>query len=117
MNRLHVAFLCLVLSTSISCARTVYTNLHPQLPAPKGAPKGDRSSPVYWRHFFIYGWAPTEVIIDAADYCGGADRIERIETGRSFAQGLVATFAGYYINIYSPYTGRIICDRHAQIRE
>ena len=29
---------------------------------------------------------------------------------RSFVQGLIAAFAGYYINIYSPYSGRVVCD-------
>jgi hypothetical protein len=54
--------------------------------------------------------------VDASAYCHGTERIERIETRRSFVQGLIAALAGYYINIYSPYTGRVVCDHHAQSR-
>jgi hypothetical protein len=64
----------------------------------------------------VYGWVPDELIVDAAAYCNGTERIERIETEQSFVQGLIAAFAGYYINIYSPYTGRVVCDRHEQGR-
>lgn len=77
-------------------------------------PMADRSSPRYWRHFFLFGWIPGEMVIDAAAYCGGTDRIERIETRESFVQGFIAAFAGYYVNIYSPYTGRVVCDRHVK---
>jgi hypothetical protein len=111
---LRVALLCLCLATGPSCARTVYTNLHPQLPSPAPDPTADRSSPRYWRHFFLFGWIPGEMVIDAAAYCGGTDRIERIETRESFVQGFIAAFAGYYVNIYSPYTGRVVCDRHVK---
>ena len=24
-------------------------------------------------------------------------------------QGVIATFAGYYVNIHSPYTGKVVC--------
>ena len=116
MTRLHLAMTCFLLATAPSCARTVYTNLHPQLPTPAIAPDADRSSPRSWRSFFVWGWAPRELVIDASAYCDGTERIERIETQRSFAQGLVAAVAGYYINIYSPYSGRVVCDRHARDR-
>ena len=116
MTRPRLALLCVLLATMSACARTVYTNLHPQLPPPAVASDVDRSSPEYWRHFFVYGWAPGELVIDASAYCNGTDRIERIETRQSFAQGLIAAVAGYYINIYSPYTGRVVCDRHTKER-
>ena len=82
---------------------------------PVGTPRS--SSPRSWRSFFLYGWAPGELVIDASAYCDGTERIERIETRRSFVQGLVAAVAGFYINIYSPYSGRVVCDRHAQSRD
>jgi hypothetical protein len=115
MTRLRIVLLCfLFLTVAPSCARTVYTNLHPQLPAPTVAIEADRSSPQHWRSFFVFGWGPRELVIDAAAYCNGADRVERIETQQTFAQGLVAVFASYYINIYSPYTGRVVCDSYAR---
>jgi hypothetical protein len=104
--------LCLLVLAATGCARTVYTNLHPQMPLPAAETAGDRSSPQYWRHFFVFGWVPGELEIDAQYYCNGTEHIERIETRRSFVQGLIAAVAGYYINVYSPYTGRVVCDRH-----
>ncbi len=62
-----------------------------------------------WRHFFVYGWAPSERVIDARGYCGGAEYVQEIETRQTFVQGPIATFAGYYINIYSPWTGEVVC--------
>lgn len=116
MSRLRLALFCSLAASALSCSRTVYTNLHPQLPTPPAPSHADRSSPLYWRHFFVYGWAPGELVVDASAYCHGTERIERIETRRSFVQGLIAALAGYYINIYSPYTGRVVCDHHAQSR-
>jgi hypothetical protein len=74
----------------------------------------DRSSPKSWRHFFLFGWAPGELVIDGAHYCGGGEHVERIETRQSFVQGLIYQLAGYYINIYAPYTGRVVCDYHVE---
>jgi hypothetical protein len=54
------------------------------------------------------------MVIDAASYCGGPAHVDRIETQQSFVQGLIAAVAGYYINIYSPYTGRVVCDYHVR---
>jgi hypothetical protein len=71
-----------------------------------------RSVPVAvtgWQHFYLYGWVPGERVVDARKRCGGADKIVAIETRRSFLEGLVAAFAGYYVNIYSPYDGAVLC--------
>jgi hypothetical protein len=64
-----------------------------------------------WRHFFLWGWVPGELRIDAQDACGGTEQIDSIETRRTFAQGLVAAVAGFYVNVYSPYNGAVYC-RH-----
>lgn len=32
-----------------------------------------------------------------------------IETRQTFLEGLVESFAGYYINVYSPYDAKVIC--------
>lgn len=112
----HLAALLLLVCLGTSCARTVYTNLHPQLPAPSVEPDHvDRSKPRSWRHFFLFGWAPGELVIDARQQCDGAEHVERIETRQSFLQGLVYQFAGYYVNIYAPYTGRVVCD-HSRMK-
>lgn len=44
----------------------------------------------------------------------GVEHVKQIETRQTFVQGLIAAFAGYYINIYSPYTGAVICDHTRQ---
>ncbi len=115
-NRAAFVVLVVFALAASGCSRTIYTNLNPQLPEPAEPADTDRSTPPYWRHFFLFGWVPGEMVIDAGAYCGGADRIEKIETRQSFAQGLIAAFAGYYINIYSPYTGRVVCDQHRDRR-
>jgi len=89
------------------CFRTVYRNLEPTMSPPGEVTyRGQNSG---WQHFFIWGWVPSEKIIDAAGRCGGADRVLAIKTRQTFVQGLVEAFAGYYVNVYSPYTGQVVC--------
>lgn len=64
-----------------------------------------------WRSFFLWGWVPGELHVDAQDACGGTEQIDSIETRRTFAQGLVAAVAGFYVNVYSPYNGAVYCRR------
>lgn len=111
MAALCLSLLAVPLATA--CARTTYTNLHPQLAQP-APPIPDAEKPRSWRHFFLFGWLPSELTVDAVGFCSGTERIERIETRQSFLQGLIAAFAGYYINVYTPYTGRVVCDRHTE---
>ena len=90
------------------CYRTHYSNFH----RPGSEPAASVSEPVRvtgWQHFFLYGWVPGERAIDARSECGGEAKIESIETRRTFLQGLVAAFAGYYINIYSPWNAAVFC--------
>jgi hypothetical protein len=107
-----------VLILFTGCARTVYTNLHPRIDPPTEHQDDiDRSTPRSWRSFFVFGWAPEERVIDASKACGGIEHVDRIETRRTFVQGLIAAFAGYYINIYSPYSGAVVCDHTARRRD
>ena len=62
-----------------------------------------------WQSFFVYGWAPGEKRIDAAEECGGTEKIHSIRTRRTFLEGLVPAFAGYYIDIDSPWDGAVYC--------
>jgi len=48
--------------------------------------------------------------IDTAAECGGAEHVKRLETGQTFVQGLIEAYAGFFINIYAPYTVRVVCD-------
>lgn len=62
-------------------------------------------------HFFVWGLgAPAKRTYPVDVIGGGADRVESIRTQRTFVQGLVAAFAGYYINIYSPYNAAFVCE-------
>ena len=92
------------------CAPTVYRHFEPagtlSSPATLHHLHGEESG---WRHFFLYGWVPSERVIDAASECGGIEHVEEIRTRQTFAQGLIQTFAGYYVNVYAPYTGQVVC--------
>jgi hypothetical protein len=105
---------CFFLVADTACYRTRYVNLPlTSQPFPSDVDTQPKR-PSGWRHFFIWGWAPAERVIDAAGECGGPDKVESIETRRRFVQGLIAAFAGYYINIYSPYEGKVICEGHIE---
>lgn len=110
------AILCafVVALTFIGCFRTSYINLHPRVEPPAHTAEDvDRSQPKLWRHFWVFGWAPGELVIEAPKACKGVEHIDRIKTRQTFVQGVIAAFAGYYINIYSPYTGGVVCDHSA----
>ena len=103
-TRLLVALLVV----GVGCFRTSYRRLEPEAPTPVPAavPAGPHST---WRHFFVYGWFPPEMVIHAGSDCGGAEHVQEIRTRQTFVQGLVEQLASYYINIYSPYTGEVVC--------
>lgn len=93
---------------STGCFRTVYRNLEP--PADVAPPRiTARRSPA-WRHFFLYGWVPHEVVVPAGAECDGAANVREIRTRRTFGQGIVATFATTGgVNVYSPWIGEVVC--------
>lgn len=110
----HLVMSVLVAISCAACHRTVYSNFAPLSAAPVEEPADvAREAPGGWQHFFIWGWIPGERRINAAGACGGTDHVKRIETRQTFLQGLIAVLASYYINIYSPYTGAVICDQSA----
>lgn len=106
-----------ILSCLAGCNRAVYTNLHGDRADRKVPLERIESLPDFegtnWQHFFIYGLLPAELKIEAAKLCNGTEHIAAIKTKQTFAEGLVAMLAGYYINIYSPYDGHVVCDRHS----
>ena len=90
------------------CYRTVYRNVEPfDAPAPpvRMVPRSPS-----WRSFFLYGWVPPAVVVDAAGECGGAGRVRELRTRKTFTQGLVDAFASSGVNVYSPWTGEVVCD-------
>jgi hypothetical protein len=105
------AIACVSLVIGAGCYRTRYVNLSPQLAAPPPAAAPAPEAPSRWQHFFLFGWVPGERRFDVAKACGGAEHLERIETRKTFVQGLVTALTSFYINVYSPYTGWIVCDR------
>ncbi len=48
-------------------------------------------------------------MVEAAAACGGADRVEEIRTQQTFLQGLVEAGTSFYVNVYSPWNGEILC--------
>jgi hypothetical protein len=112
MRRL-ILFLAIVLSIS-GCYKTVYMNVQGNKNLEKAALAQEDKHPAFnaasWQHFFIYRWIPSEKTIDAANLCGGAEHIVSINTQQNIVQLLVQSAASYYINIYSPYDGNVVCD-------
>ena len=107
------ALACLALLLSLAgCYRTVYMNLEPLTPADstQTTPEGRRGRSSSWQDFFVYGWVPSERVIYAEKVCGIEGRVQEIRTRQSFLQGLVEAVASYGINIYSPYTGEVVCE-------
>jgi hypothetical protein len=110
---MRLVILALLLVVGSGCYRTHYENFSPANPM-----RAADAPPTYvgkrgWTHFFIWGWVPAEEFIDARAICGGPENVHAIETRRTFLEGLVAAFAGYYINIYSPWDAKVICRRPA----
>ena len=55
---------------------------------------------------FFVGGVGQSASVDAAEVCGGAENVARVETELSFLDGL---FAGLTGSIYSPRTARVYC--------
>lgn len=55
---------------------------------------------------FFVGGVGQSAVLDAAEVCGGAENVARVETELSFLDGL---FAGLTGSIYSPRTARVYC--------
>lgn len=111
----QVIILLIVMFSISGCYRTVYMNVQGDRNPTKVTLEQLEKLPDYddsnWLHFFIYGLVPSEKIIDVAQPCGGAEHIASINTRQTFLQGLVQEAASYYINIYSPYDGHVVCDK------
>jgi hypothetical protein len=109
MTRRLLVGCALLVVTAGGCFRTVYRNLEPpgaSVPAGRSAPRSPS-----WRSFFLSGWVPPEVVVDAGAECGGAGRVHELRTRQTFTQGLVETFAtSGVMNVYSPWTGEVVCD-------
>lgn len=112
MRAVSVLLTVVLVVGSGGCYRTIYQRLEPPAATPdESVTFRERDSG--WQHFFVFGWFPSEKVIDTRKRCGDAQRVKEIRTQQTFAQGLIATFAGYYVNIYSPYTGQVVCEGDA----
>jgi hypothetical protein len=114
MRAVAAVFVFVALGLQTGCYRTHYERF--------SALRSDRAGnlPVRvtgWQSFFLYGWVPGEKKIDARKKCGGADKIHSIQTRQTFLEGLVAAFAGYYVNIYSPFDGAVFCTEQPPVAD
>jgi len=101
---------CAIVCMATGCYRTVYRNFEPGNTA--RARTESRHSPS-WRSFFLYGWLPRELVVQAGAECGGAANVREIRTRRTFQQALVAKLASSAgVNVYSPWTGQVVCGEH-----
>jgi hypothetical protein len=109
MRRAAIVLAILLMGfASSACYRTRYVNLRELDAAPPPVPAQPEPTS-RWQHFFVYGWFPIVREIDAGKACGGQENVEAIETRQTFLQGLIGAFAGFYVNIYSPYNGEVVC--------
>lgn len=107
-SSLALLILCAMLS---GCYQAHYSNVHGRNHTPPPAGDVRRADPgPGWQSFFLFGWIPAQLRIDARGLCGDG-RIREIRTQQTFLQGLIRAVAGFYVNIYSPYTGQIVCVR------
>jgi len=95
---------------TVSCFKTTYYNFYAEEYSPPADAVATNKRISGWQSFFVFGWAPGEKFIQSTELCGEG-YVKEIHTRRTFVQGLIAAFAGYYINIYSPYTGKTVCER------
>lgn len=103
----RVAALALLALTA-GCYRSAYTGLARPDAALAATPATPRSSS--WRSFYLYGYLPSELVIDAGAECGGAGRVREIRTRQTFTQGLISMFAtSSGVNAYAPWTGEVVC--------
>lgn len=106
----------LVVASSGGCYRAVYGNLEPASGDARSVVVASRSP---WRSFYLYGYYPSELRVDAAGECGGSTRVREIRTRQTFAQGMTRLFAtSSGVNVYAPWNGEVLCAgdaRHAPI--
>lgn len=111
-----ILLLSAILIFSVSgCYKTVYMNVQGEKATPKMTIEQLEKTPDFeendWHHYFIYGLVPKEKVIEAAKKCEGAENVLSITTRQTFLQKLVEQLASYYINIYSPYSAYVVCDK------
>ncbi len=110
--RRAIACLALVVFASLAtgCFKTTYLNLYSEdYTIPQGS-VATNWQPSGWQHFFVWGLLPGERTIDASKLCGEG-HVAEIQTRQTFLQGLITAVAGFYINVYAPYTGKAVCDK------
>ncbi len=91
---LIVAFAALLLS---GCATQTF-DINPAI-APS-QPSLEESQP------FFVGGIGQSAFVDAAEVCGGADQIARVETEQTALDGVLSFLTG---GLYSPQTARVYC--------
>jgi hypothetical protein len=57
------------------------------------------------QHFVVYGISQTKEM-NAAEICGGADKVSRVETHTSFLNGLLS---GLTFGLYAPRQATVYC--------
>ncbi len=96
MKRLISTFF--VLTLLAGCATQSF-DINPAV-GPLGAPDLEESQP-----FFVYGVGQS-TITDAAEVCGGAQNISRIETEQNALDSVLSFLTG---SLYTPRTAKVYC--------
>jgi hypothetical protein len=111
-----LAALGLLLLGTCACARTVYRHLEPAAALAPTASSSRRLDPSHHLRggVWLAALLPLRVgALGAGDRRGGRVRrpgnVREIRTEQSFAQGLLYVLTSYYLTIYAPYTGEVVC--------
>lgn len=113
----HFIMILILLISATGCTfRTAYLNVKGDK-GPKMTLEQFEKLPDYeatkWRHYFLNGLLPSERTFNATEECGSKENLLGIATRQSALQNLVAavTTVYYVFQIYTPYDGRMVCDR------
>lgn len=91
-----LAMVGLVAALSTGCATQTYLLSE----GGQTAPSADK-----WQHFFV-GGIGQEVVENAAEVCGGAHKVAKIETQQSFLNGLASFVSN---GLYTPHQNKVYC--------
>ena len=93
----RLAVLALSVAVLSGCANSSFTV----------AGSGSAPTQAKSQHFFVAGIGQKKNI-DAAEVCGGIEKVEKVEVQQTFLNGLVSVLT---LNIYTPRMARVYCNQ------
>lgn len=94
MKKLMIAGMIAVLSTGCATQTYLLSNGGQNVPTKET-----------WQHFFVSGIGQTQTV-NAAEICGGADKVAKIQTEYSLLNGVAGMVSQ---GLYTPRQNRVFC--------